>query len=235
MKILIISDIHSNIQALSSVRENEKGVDKIFCLGDLVNYGPNPKEIIEIVRSISDKIVRGNHDDAASGLREDCCCPPEYSELAEPGKEYMRRILNETEKQFLRDLPLVEEVEIDGFKFLLSHGSPTGDNCTFLPPDTPPEVMTKELEGVDADFVFLGHTHMPMEVKVNNTLVVNPGSVGFPSGYSPEASYAVWEDGKVEVKKVGYDINKTIEALKGTGLQYEHIDALSKKLRHGRF
>ncbi len=87
MKILIISDIHANVQALSAVLDNEKGVDKIFCLGDLVNYGPNPGEIIETVRSIADKIVRGNHDDAVSGLRDDCCCPPEYSGLAEPGKD----------------------------------------------------------------------------------------------------------------------------------------------------
>lgn len=235
MKILIISDIHSNIQALSAVRENEKGVDKVFCLGDLVNYGPNPKECIEFVRSISDKIVSGNHDDAVSGLRDDCCCPPEYSELAEPGKDYTRGVLKEEEKQFLRGLPLVEEVVLDGCKFLLSHGSPKGNNCTFLPPDTPDNVMDRELEGVDADFVFLGHTHMPMQRKRGRTVVVNPGSVGFPSGYSPKASYAVWEDGDVKFKKVDYDIDATVRALKGTAMRFDLIETLSKKLRHGRF
>ncbi|MEE9585157.1 MAG: metallophosphoesterase family protein [Candidatus Brocadiales bacterium] len=235
MKILIISDIHANVQALSAVREKEGKVDKVFCLGDLVNYGPNPKEIIELVCSISDKIVRGNHDDAVSGLRDDCCCPPEYAELAEPGKEYTRGVLNEGEKEILRDLPLVEEIELDGVKFLLSHGSPRGDNCAFLPPETPDEVMARELEGVDADLVFIGHTHMPMQKKLGKTLVVNPGSVGFPSGHSPMASYAVWEDGKVELGKVNYDIEKTIEALKGTALRYEHIQSLSDRLKEGTF
>ncbi|MCB7129435.1 MAG: metallophosphatase family protein [Candidatus Brocadiales bacterium] len=235
MKILIISDIHANIQALSAVRDNEKGVDKIFCLGDLVNYGPNPKEAIETVRKISEKIVRGNHDDAVSGLRDDCCCPPEYSELAEPGKEYTRGVLDEAEKQFLRDLPLVEEVQVDGFKFLLAHGSPGGNNCTFLPPDTSEKVMARELEGVDADFVFIGHTHMPMQMKVGKTVVVNPGSVGFPSGNIPKAAYAVWEDGNIEFKKVDYDISETVKALKGTALQFQHIEVISEKLKHGKF
>ncbi|OHB95261.1 MAG: hypothetical protein A3G17_00565 [Planctomycetes bacterium RIFCSPLOWO2_12_FULL_50_35] len=235
MKILIISDIHSNIQALSAVRENEKGVDKVFCLGDLVNYGPNPKECIELVRSISDKIVRGNHDDAASGLRDDCCCPPEYAELAEPGKEYTRSVLSEEEKEFLRGLPLVEEIVLDGCKILLSHGSPRGNNCTFLPPDTPDKVMNRELKGVDADFVFIGHTHMPMQRKLGKTTIINPGSVGFPSGYSPKASYVIWEDGNVEFKKVDYDINETVKALKETRLRYDLIETISKKLRHGKF
>ncbi|MHC4197365.1 MAG: metallophosphoesterase family protein [Planctomycetota bacterium] len=235
MKILIISDIHANVQALSAVLDNEKGVDKIFCLGDLVNYGPNPGEIIETVRSVADKIVRGNHDDAVSGLRDDCCCPPEYSELAEPGKDYTRGILDEAEKQFLRDLPLVERVNVDGCRFLLSHGSPNGNNCTFLPPDTPDKVLARELEGVDADFVFIGHTHMPMHRSVDGTVIINPGSVGFPSGHSPKASYAVWDDGNVEFRKVDYDIEKTIEALKETTLRYEHIEVISNKLKDGRF
>ncbi|MGR3294730.1 MAG: metallophosphoesterase family protein [Candidatus Bathyanammoxibius sp.] len=235
MKILIISDIHANVQALSAVLDNENGVDKIFCLGDLVNYGPNPGEIIGTVRSIADKIVRGNHDDAVSGLRDDCCCPPEYGELAEPGKDYTRGVLDEAEKQFLRDLPLVERVNVNGCRFLLSHGSPKGNNCTFLPPDTTDKVLAREIEGVDADLVLIGHTHMPMQRKLNNTVIINPGSVGFPSGYSPKASYVVWNDGDIEFKKVDYDIEKTIKALKKTTLRYEHIETISNKLKDGRF
>lgn len=235
MKILIISDIHANVQALSAVLDKENGVDKIFCLGDLVNYGPNPGEIIGTVRSIADKIVRGNHDDAVSGLRDDCCCPPEYGELAEPGKDYTRGVLDEAEKQFLRDLPLVERVNVNGCRLLLSHGSPKGNNCTFLPPDIPDKVLARELEGVDADLVLIGHTHMPMQRKLNNTVIINPGSVGFPSGYSPKASYVVWNDGDVEFKKVDYDIEETIKALKQTTLRYEHIETISNKLKDGRF
>ncbi len=235
MRILIISDIHSNLQALSAVRENEKGVDKVFCLGDLVNYGPNPKEIIELVRSISDKIVRGNHDHAVGKGRDECGCPPKYRVLSEPGRDYTRSVLNEGDKEFLQTLTPVKELKLEGFKFLLSHGSPNGDMCKYLPPDTTDEAMVRELEGVEADFVFVGHTHIPMVKRVGKTLVVNPGSVGFPSGGDPMASYAVWEDGKVEIKRVKYDVEETVKALKTTSLPPKNIDELSRKLLLGQF
>ncbi len=235
MRILIISDIHSNVQALSAVQDNEKGVDKIFCLGDLVNYGPNPSECIEHVRSISNKIVKGNHDHAVGTGRDEYGCPPKYRILAEPGKDYTRSVLNEEEREFLQTLTPVEELELEGFKFLLSHGSPNGDMCKYLPPATTDEAMAGELEGVEADFVFVGHTHIPMVKNIGKTLVVNPGSVGFPSGGSPMASYAVWEDGKVEIKRVKYDVEETVKALKTTSMPPENIDELSRKLLDGQF
>ncbi|MFQ5957132.1 MAG: metallophosphoesterase family protein [Candidatus Brocadiales bacterium] len=235
MRILIISDVHSNIQALSAVWEKEKEVDKVFCLGDLVNYGPNPRECIEFVRSISNKILKGNHDNAVGGGPGDCGCPPQYRIVSEPAKRYTQGVLNEGDKEFLRTLPLVEEIELDGSKFLLSHGSPKGDNCKFLPPGTPDEVMAKELEGVEADFVFIGHTHLSMLRRVNGVVVVNPGSLGFPSGDNPMSSYAIWEDGEVEIKRVKYDVGGAVNALKATGMSPETIDALSRKLTSGRF
>ena len=95
--------------------------------------------------------------------------------------------------------------------------------------------MAEELEGVEADFVFVGHTHIPMVKNIGKTVVVNPGSVSFPSGGGPMASYAVWEDGKVEIKRVKYDVKETVKALKTTSMPPENIDELSRKLLLGQF
>jgi predicted phosphodiesterase len=87
-----------------------------------------------------------------------------------------------------------------------------------LPPDSPDYVWQEELEGIDADFVLLGHTHISMIKKVGKTTVINPGSVGQSKDVPAVASYAVWNDGEVEIKRVAYDINKTIEKILSTPL-----------------
>ncbi|MFQ5862627.1 MAG: metallophosphoesterase family protein [Candidatus Brocadiales bacterium] len=238
MKILIMSDVHANHAALTAVVE-DAGVgnkfDHVWCLGDIVNYGPQPKECLEVVRAISDRTIRGNHDNAV-GLGVDCGCSIKYQALADASKEFTRAVLGEEDKGFLAALPLVDGFEINGQKFLLSHGSPSGDMYMYLKPSVSGSTLLGELEGVNADFVFLGHTHQPMIVKrrkLGNTTIINPGSVGQPRDGSPLASYALWEDGQVEIKRVEYDLDKTLTSLRDTGLKDTDADLLSKILREG--
>ncbi|MFQ5956856.1 MAG: metallophosphoesterase family protein, partial [Candidatus Brocadiales bacterium] len=211
MKILIISDIHANHAALTAVMEDTDGeFDHVWCLGDIVNYGPQPKECLEAIRAISDGMVRGNHDNAV-GRGVDCGCSIKYQSLADACKGFTRSVLGEEDKGFLAMLPLVDEFEIDGQRFLLSHGSPCGDMYKYLKPSVSDSTLIEELEGVNADFVFLGHTHLPMIIKrrkLGRTTVINPGSVGQPRDGSPLASYTIWEDGHVEIKRVEYDLDK---------------------------
>jgi putative phosphoesterase len=233
MRILIISDTHSNIQALSAVIKEK--ADLVFCLGDIVNYGPNPRECLERVRSLCNKIVRGNHDNQSQGAPWTYDFPWEYKFVAMGAMEFTVPLLQEEDKKYLISLPTVERVEVDGYRLLLSHGSPKGDFWKFIPPQITEEVMVKELEGLEADFIFLGHTHLPLVRKINKTVIVNPGSVGFPSGGDNRASYAVWEDGRVELKRVEYDVEGTIKALRKIDMPREVLESLIKKLTSGWF
>ena len=233
MNILIISDIHANYAALTAVIEDaDNKFDYVWCLGDIVNYGPQPQKCLEVVRAISGRIIRGNHDNAV-GLGVDCGCSIKYRPLADACKEFTKTALGEGDKKFLAALPMVDKFEIDGQKSLLSHGSPGGDMYKYIEPSVSDNTLFKELEDIDADFVFLGHTHRPMIRKLKGTTIVNPGSVGQPRDGSPLASYALWEDGHVEIKRVEYDVDKTLTALKNTSLKHDIVDTLSKILLTG--
>ncbi len=237
MKILILSDIHGNYQALTSIKEE---ADMVLCLGDIVNYGPNPAECLEWVKGHGTKIVRGNHDNAV-GLGADCGCSLKYKELSDTVKAFTVAALNNNDKKFLGSLPIKEHVKIDGFNFLLSHGSPNGDMYKYLSPDVSDSELLSELGDENADFampcrhdvVLIGHTHLPMIKKVDGITIVNPGSVGQPRDGIPLCSYAVWDDGNIEIKRVEYDIDATINAYEATSIPKQHIKTLSQILKTG--
>ncbi|GJQ50471.1 phosphoesterase [Candidatus Kuenenia stuttgartiensis] len=231
MKILIISDIHGNEAALKAVLEET--ADMIFCLGDIVNYGPYPKECIEKIRKLTDKIVRGNHDNAI-GKNMECGCSEKYKALSDQGKIFTKTILDAGEKEFLANLPLTLNTEAGGVTFLLSHGSPGGDIYKYLRPEVSDSEMEDELKGVRANIVLLGHTHLPVVRKVGEITVVNPGSVGQPRDGIPLASYAIWKDGALEIKRVPYDIDATARGLQHTTIPADHVARLEEILRKGR-
>ena len=227
MKILILSDIHANYQALTSIKEE---ADLVFCLGDIVNYGPNPEECLEWVKEHATSVVCGNHDNAV-GLGVDCGCSLKYKELSDAVKVFTVAALNNKDKSFLGSLPIREHIEINGFNFLLSHGSPSGDMYKYLSPDTSDSELLSEIGNQHADFIFIGHTHLPMIRRLNNVTIVNPGSVGQPRDGIPLCSYAIWDDGNIEIKRIGYDIDATIKAYEATNLPRQCISTLSQVLK----
>ncbi|MBM2833557.1 MAG: Phosphoesterase [Candidatus Brocadiaceae bacterium] len=229
MKVLIISDIHGNLAALDAIREE---ADKVFCLGDIVNYGPYPKACLGRVRDLTDGIVRGNHDNAV-GRDVDCGCSVKYKELSDAGKIYTKGILNKDEKDYLANLPVTLHTKINGTRFLFSHGSPSGDMYKYLRPDVSQKEFEDELKDIHADIVFIGHTHLPMVRKIHDIIIVNPGSVGQPRDGVPMASYAVWEDGSISIKRVPYDIEATVKGLQGTNIPPPHVAMLTKILKEG--
>lgn len=229
MKILIISDIHGNIAALNAIREN---ADMVFCLGDMVNYGPYPGECIKKIRGMTDKIVRGNHDHAI-GNNLGCGCSEKYSELSNAGKGFTIATLNNDEKSFLGNLPLTLNLQSAGKRFFFSHASPSGDLHKYLRPNVKDAEFITESEGITANVVFLGHTHLPMVREINGITYINPGSVGQPRDGIPLASYAVWEDGRIEIKRVSYDIESTVQGLQQTTISPTHVTTLSRILRSG--
>src|SRR6202007_1221605 len=148
MKILILSDIHANIEALETIKEE---YDYLLCLGDLVDYGPSPRECIDFIKNNAHAIVRGNHDNAVA-FKVDCRCSEAYKPMSVKTRELMWKILGEEEINYLSSLPSNKVLELGGAKFFLTHATPTDNLFKYIPPDSPDEIWQQEIEGVDADF-----------------------------------------------------------------------------------
>ncbi len=111
MRIAIISDIHGNLEALKAVT---LPCDELWVLGDLVNDGPNPCEVVEFVRRNASLVVRGNHDHAI-GFGVDSRCSAAFREMARAMQVYSESVLNDGQKAFLRELPLTAQLTVIGF------------------------------------------------------------------------------------------------------------------------
>ncbi len=231
MRIVVISDLHANLAALEAVAREP--FDRLICLGDLVGYGPAPNEVIRFVREHAFAAIRGNHDNAIA-LDVDCQCSASNKALAEATLAYHRSLLDQETLDWLRALPMSAEFKLDGYRFAAFHATPRDPFYGYqITPDLPDDQLREEIEGVKADFILLGHTHVPMVRGIGSRVVVNPGSVGQPRDGAPQASYAIIEDGIVELKRTDYDLRKTLDALARLPLNREILDRLIAILERG--
>jgi putative phosphoesterase len=230
MRIAIVSDVHANLAALESIQEP---YDLLLCLGDLVDYGPQPREAIHWVRERALRVIRGNHDHAL-GYDVDCRCAPVMKEASVTTRRWHLSLLSQDEREYLRSLPITERLVVAGATFHLAHASPTGDLYDYhIVPDAPDEALTEAIEGIEADFILLGHTHLPMLRTIGRTTIVNPGSVGQPRHGDARASYAVWEDGEIRFCRSVYDVSRTAGLLDHAPLSRSVIIQLSSVLESG--
>jgi putative phosphoesterase len=234
MKILITSDIHSNYEALLTVAHAEK-TDAVWCLGDLVDFGPLPAECVQWVRHhVRQNCVRGNHDHALA-FDVDCRSSEDFHELSELSRAMNRELLHAEQIEYLCGLPVLKILTLDGFRFHLSHAAPYGDLYkSHLQPDISDASLTAEIEGIDADFILCGHTHLPMVREIDGRIFVNPGSVGLSLDGDPRASYAVFHDGEINLRRAKYDVEKTIKKLRQSTLLADAAERLAEILRTGR-
>ena len=226
MKILIISDIHANYPALQAVLEKEGNYDKMIFLGDVVDYGPHPKECLTFIKENADYYVRGNHDNAL-GYNVDCNCMGTFREYSIATREWHKTLLDENDKQFLKNMPVLNKAHLDGKSFFLAHASPTGDISKYLNENE----IVNELDDIIAEYILIGHTHVQYEKKVDYNLIVNPGSVGLARD-GGEACYAIFENGKITLKRINYDVDETIRDLKKAPLEEKIISGLTNVLLH---
>ena len=230
MRIAIISDVHANLAALESIQEP---YDLLFCLGDLVDYGPQPREAIHWVKERALRVVRGNHDHALA-YDADCRCAPVMREASVTTRQWHARLLSLEDKEYLHGLPITDRLEIAGASFHLAHAAPAGDLYDYhIVPDASDEALQEQVAGIDADFILLGHTHLPLLRKIGTTTIVNPGSVGQPRHGDPRASYAIWEDGDLKFHHGAYDVKKTTALLKQAPLALSVIIQLNGILESG--
>ncbi len=207
MRIAVLSDIHSNLEALESVLSSLGDFDALFCLGDLVGYGAQPNEVIERIRGLKPQLsIAGNHDFAvATGNTSG------FAVHAALAVEWTRKELLSENLDYLARLPHHAAHDQRGSHVKAYHGSPRDPLDEYVFPGTPDFILGSMIELANADVLLLGHTHIPMNVRVGSSYLFNPGSVGQPRDRDARASYAfldIEESGsKFEVKKVDYDID----------------------------
>jgi putative phosphoesterase len=208
MKIVIISDVHGNYEALSALPE--KDYDELWVLGDLVNYGPQPGQVVEWMRTGAAAVVRGNHDHAV-GYDVDPHCSARFREMARCMQEFTIAELKWHDRLYLRRLPLFLNLRRSRTRFYLCHATPSDPLYPYYPPDADRWIV--ECTHLEANVLLVGHTHIPFVRKAEKCLVVNPGSLGQPKHGKPEACYAVWENGTVELRSFAYPVEKCVRAI----------------------
>lgn len=228
MKIAILSDVHSNWAALRTFPEE---YDQLWCVGDLVDYGPRPSEVIAEIRKKASVIVSGNHDSAVGHYTDPQCSAP-FRRLAAETLQYTRSVCAEEELEFLRNLPRHREVGMGETRFYIVHATPTGSLYAYCPEDSGRWI--DEAAQIQADVLVVGHTHMPFIRRAGRTTIVNPGSLGQPKTGLARACYAVWEDGEISLREYEYPVEETIRDIRGMPLSPEDQDALISVLKTGK-
>src|SRR5271165_1733149 len=233
MKLLILSDIHGNWAALQSVLDAESDSDKILCLGDLIDYGPEPAACVAWATKERGKslFIQGNHDWGVAFKKDPRSSPP-FRHLTACTQVFSLEALPEEMLRFLRALKPIESFEMCGNRCVACHASPSDPLFRYLrtrEKDLEDEITVAGLP----DFLFFGHTHWALLRRIGNTTIVNPGSVGQPKDGDPRAAYAVWEDGKVILRRVAYPIDATVAAYARTRLASSDVESLLAVLRTG--
>jgi diadenosine tetraphosphatase ApaH/serine/threonine PP2A family protein phosphatase len=229
VRYAIVSDIHGNYEAFTAVLEviDAMGVASIVCLGDVVGYGANPNEVIELVRTRASMTIRGNHDQAAIDPAEEA----HFNSWAVQAIRWTRDAMTGENLDYLKSL---------GYESFLPdvrlvHASPSEpEKWRYI---LSPQAAAREFATFDESFCFIGHSHVPMivlrtEVGTSELLegevalpagarvLINVGSVGQPRNGDPRASFAVLdlEDRSVRLVQVPYDIHAARARIVDAGL-----------------
>ena len=236
MRYLILSDIHSNLEALEKALNLAEGkYDEVLCLGDLVGYGPDPNAVISRIQPLAGVIVRGNHDKACCGLTD----AEDFNFLARAATEWTRSELTPEHSDFLRSLPN-GPIRVGGFE--LVHGSPFDEDEYIF--DSLGAVQAFQSAGTS--LVFFGHSHHqggfllttdkrlqsialpaikddePAGISVHDGVrfLVNPGSIGQPRDGDPRAAFAILDidQTRVDFYRTPYDLAQTQQKMRAAGL-----------------
>lgn len=227
MRILIVSDIHSNWPALRAIDE---AYDVCVCLGDLVDYGLEPAACIDWVRQRAQHWVRGNHD---HGVAQNVVVTAKrgFKYLTSVTRTLTRERLGADDLRWLGRLPVTRTLTLDGLRILLVHATPRDPLDEYAPGEM--DVWSRRLDRVEADVVCVGHTHQPFVLDIGNQRVVNPGSVGLPRDGDPRGSYAVLENRQVTLKRFEYPVEETIKVIADSTLPDQAKEMLAQVYRSG--
>ncbi|MFC2066793.1 metallophosphoesterase family protein [Chloroflexota bacterium] len=242
MRYAIIADIHANLAAFKAVLDDiarRGGVKAIWCLGDIVGYGPDPRRCIELLRQRNHICVAGNHDWAAAGKIDTSGLNPDAAAAC----HWTAEQLSPQDIEYLENLPPV----IHRDDFTLVHGSPRDSIWEYI---LSPSAAEVNFSFFKSKFCLVGHSHMPLVFKQEEDscsvskfspeiglvlgkyrLIINPGGVGQPRDGDPRTSYAIYdsETRMVRLYRIPYDIEATLSKMMKAGLPVR----LMTRLSHG--
>jgi predicted phosphodiesterase len=242
MRYALISDIHANLPALEAVLADieQRGVDAVLHLGDLVGYSPWPNEVVELVRSRGIIGVAGNYDSTVGTDYKHCGCryeDPRQEELSHVSFAWTKQHCSDETRQFLAALPFRIDLRplgghAAGPTIVLVHGAPTL-NTLYWTDDRPDSFCTQMANSAGAkagDIMCFGHTHVPWTRTVEDVRFINSGSVGRPKDGDPRAGFVLLtvQEARVdsEMIRVAYDVERTAAAIRESGLPDDFADYL---------
>ena len=241
MRYAILADIHANLEAFTVVLEDmgeRGGIEEIWCLGDVVGYGPDPHKCIELLRQYNHVCVAGNHDWAAISK----ISTAEFNPDAAAAAHWTAQQLTPEDIRYLESLPTV----IKKGDFTIVHGSPREPIWEYI---LSPSIAIENFEFFPSPFCLVGHSHVPAIFKLEDgscstskfspniglvlgksRLIVNPGGVGQPRDGDPQASYAICdtEARMVRLYRIPYDIEATQDKMMQAGLPVRLVTRLSR-------
>ena len=229
MRYAILADIHSNLAAFKAVLQDidgRGGADELWCLGDIVGYGPDPSECIALLRQYNHLCVAGNHDWAAIGKVDISDFNPDAAEAC----RWTARKLSPEDVRYLENLPLT----LSRDDFTIAHGSPREPIWEYV---LSTQSARANFQFFETRFCLIGHSHVPLvfesvgghcvlmeldaELRLGeNRLIINPGGVGQPRDGDPRAAYAIYDQGAATIYhyRIPYDIEATQERMVKHGL-----------------
>lgn len=221
MKALIISDLHSNIVALETIWAQEHDSDIIYCTGDLVDYGPYPKDVLDWVRAHKVISTQGNHDRHVALIYRSGPMLDALPVAERAWVHYNASLLDEVDIQFLEQLPVALTFDLDGLTYGLTHlyrdyeeirSSHAFDRfCTQAFP-----------QANNLNRLLFGHTHRQcIHYLSNDTFWANPGSISYRRQDDPDqmAHYMTITDGKLSLQRIPYDTDKVYHAVRQVQLK----------------
>ena len=236
--LALFSDVHGNRLALEAVLDDlgRGGIDRVYCLGDLIGYGADPNGVIDLLRSRVVRSILGNDDEGVGWETGDCGCfyaDAEAKRIGEASFAFTVAAVTAGNKAFLRSLPRELHAGLAGKTVHLVHGSPRRIN-EYLACDRDERTYQRLAETESDDVLAFGHTHEPGFRWYGQTLLVNVGSVGRPKDGDTRAAYTVLRSGpeaplEVEISRSAYDVEAAALAVRAAGLPAE----LAEMLRRG--
>jgi diadenosine tetraphosphatase ApaH/serine/threonine PP2A family protein phosphatase len=242
MRILIISDIHANLTAFQTVLQDAKGQwEYVWCLGDVVGYGPDPNECVELLRTLPHLCLAGNHDWAALGRLDIRTFNPD----ARMAVNWTRETLTKDNIEYLDALPTTFVIG----NYTLAHGSPREPVWEYI---LEPLIATLNFPHFETPYCLVGHTHQPIIYELvdaegeteaipptyrkvrplnGRRQIINPGSVGQPRDQNPDAAYAILdvETNVWEHRRIPYDVAAVQKRMRSHGMP----ERLVTRLEHG--
>jgi putative phosphoesterase len=228
-RVAVITDIHANLPALQAAldRIDELGIERVYCGGDLVGYGPHPNEVCALIAEREIPTIYGNYDYAIARDDHDCGCAYVTQHDRDLGQQSVEWTLVNTSRQskdFMRALPFDLRFALADHEIHLVHGSPRKVN-EYLFEDKPASLYERLAAAETARTLVFGHTHKPWVREHGGVQFVNCGSVGKPKDGDPRGAFAILTAATgapaVVIERVEYDAQAVADEVAAVGLPDE--------------